>query len=115
MIAISLIWLLVSAGALGAKALLIPRIWGSRQERPMRYLLAFVAGGIFYDVLTIILAVRAIDRAVPGAPPTFGIVAITIGHLIQSVPAIIFAGYMLGLLNGHDKEQQNDATHLHSE
>jgi len=102
MIAILLIWILVSFSAL---SLSVTAIWQSRsywQNVGIRFIFAAMLGAIINHSIAIALCTAAMTTIDPDVRPSVTVIALTVGHVAQALPMTAFSFYMIGLFRSNN-------------
>jgi len=102
MIATLIIWCFISFAALCINCALLWRIYRLHfsGSHAMRRLFVQKCGHAFFNVIVVLVAIRAADNAVIGAPPSLNVVLLTLGYTVQVVTSVYFGLYALGMTNG---------------
>ncbi len=93
---IVIIWVLVSLGALFPVALAVWRVRGWVRQHGLRYIIACLLGAALNNLIAAGLALAAVP-VVSDNPASLSVVLLTIGHLAQTIPMILFALYLIGI------------------
>lgn len=93
-------WIVSSIVSFGPAIAGAVRVKRSGLDRPIAmYIFAALIGAAIDDAIAAILSILSLRTLILESMPTFGIIILTIGHIIRVVPMIVFSLFMLNIIN----------------
>lgn len=101
MIAVLLLFALLSAISTVGVGLLLPRVWRRRTFRVMRYLFWFLVGSGTDTFLVGVFCILGVTGYRSSGELSIGFILLSLSTAFRGVTGLILVLYLLGLLNGH--------------